>query len=172
MNDKLLVPQHISKYGLYTSQFILFDCLYCLYDDYAFLSFLLFLLYITSMIHWRELHRYSLIRYADISATLTVLIRTTLVDSIRWKQYRQVWFNVLYISFIAYSMNKYAIYKNGKHRKLQDIDYYISVFVHTLFLHVIIPSTAFYCAISVKMDDNYIFFTKKNRLNFLTPSNV
>jgi hypothetical protein len=146
--ENVLVPQHISKYGLFTGQFILGASLYCFYDNYNPLCYCLAALYLTTMLHWKNLKNRGLIRYLDITATSTVLVKTTFYDSIRWKQYRKIWFYVLFFSCLAYSINKYVI---SSKKKPTERDYYISVFVHVFFLHIIIPSTACGCAILVNM---------------------
>ena len=145
-----MIPQYISRKALYTGQFILGTGIYCVYDNYMSLSLLLFFLYATTMLNWNKVKRDGLVRKLDICAVFSVLGKTSFIDSIRWNKYRQVWFCVLGASFIAYSANKrYFEYKKS-FRKLVDKDYYLSVFVHVTFLHIIIPSTGCYCAIMSK----------------------
>jgi len=152
----VVIPQHISKYGVYTGHCLLAVSFQAFYQKYTGLGVLLFLLYTTTILHWRKVYNKSIIKTLDVITVAAVVTKISFHDSIRWKNYRKLWFYCLIISGFAHLANHKLFYttivknqeKNYKDKsvKLEKI-YYINVFVHTFFLHIFIPFTASYCAL-------------------------
>jgi hypothetical protein len=153
----VLIPQHISKIGCYTSNVLLFVSFHGFFDKYYILATMLFFLYITTFLHWRKVYKTSLIKTIDIVLCVSTLSRITLYDSYRWKQYRLLWLNNLYTSVTIFIVNETVFYffvKNEKspfyihpYTKKREIAYYINTLCHTICLHVFLCLTASYSAI-------------------------
>ena len=135
----VVIPQHISKYGVYTGHCLLAVSFQAFYQKYTGLGVLLFLLYTTTILHWRKVYNKSIAKTADIITVATVVAKISFHDSIRWKNYRQLWFYCLIISGFAHLANHKLFYSviiktQEKNKLVLNKIYYINVFVHTFFL--------------------------------------
>jgi len=84
-DDKfVLVPQHISIYGVYSGHIIWVPILYSFYDNYTSLGYMLFLLYITTILNWYKIYHKGIIKNTDICPVLCALLKVPLHDSLRW----------------------------------------------------------------------------------------
>lgn len=72
-DKNICIPQHISRYGIYTGQIFLFTSILSYLYNYNSLSFIGAILYITTLLHWYKLKDNGLIKYIDIvTVTFTV----------------------------------------------------------------------------------------------------
>jgi len=153
----ILVPEHISKIGSYTSYVLLFSSFHGFIDKYYILATMMFFLYITSYTHWKKVYKTSLIKTVDIILCVSTLFRITFYDSYRWNHYRALWLNNLRISVIIFVTNETIFYFFVKNKKCpfytipytrnREIAYYVNALCHTLCLHVFLCLTPSYCAI-------------------------
>ena len=157
-NDPIiLVPQHISKIGCYTSNVILLVSFHGFLDKYYVLGTMLLCLYVTTYLHWKQVRYKSLIKTLDIIICISTITRITAYDSYRWSQHRVIWKNHLMFSLSVFTVNEILFYylvrnknsiiyslPNTTHR---ETIYYINVLCHTLCLHVFLCITASYLAI-------------------------
>jgi hypothetical protein len=158
-NDPIiLVPVHISKIGCYTSNLFLFVSIHAFIDNYWVLGCFLFLLYTTTFLNWKEVRYTSFIKTADIIVSISTVTHITLYDSYRWKENRIIWINNLSLSIFIFIINEiifYYLVRNNKspfytlpNTSKREISYYINVFFHAIFLHVLLCVTASYLAFS------------------------
>lgn len=136
------IPFHISKYGLITAQLFLINSFVCYIYFYKILSYFLFVLYITTILHWKNLKKRSIIKYLDILVSLLTIIRITFFDSNNFILYHKtIWCIYMIFIFFIFIINEYLFYifsnnifdTNNKY----PIIYFINVFIHLFFLHVI-----------------------------------
>jgi len=148
METKLIIPQHISFYGLLSGQFILFALLIGFLCKHYYLCLFGLGLYITTMLHWSKI-QYDTIMYLDVLIAIFTLLIITFYYAIYFfkLQYRNVWFIVLSIATILFSLNEY-FYLNYIENNL-NMNYFIqvNVFIHIMFLHILLPLTYIYCSV-------------------------
>ena len=118
IDDTILVPQHISKYGCYTAQLFLIT-FYFLYSlQFYILLLSTFCLYCTTLMHWYKVRHSNFIRFIDMTFAISILFYITFIDDYLIKyDYRYIWnigFSIIVVVFI---LNQYLFYK-------QVIEYY------------------------------------------------
>ena len=150
MDTNLVIPQHISFYGLLSGQFILFALLIGFLCKHYYLCLFGLGLYITTMLHWSKI-QYDTIMYLDVLITIFNLLIITFYYAIYFfkAQYRNIWFIVLALVTIVFSLNEYFylnyiyIENNPNVRHFMQIN----VFIHIMFLHILLPLTYIYCSV-------------------------
>ena len=150
MNEDTYIPQYITKYGLYSAQSILIVSILALILRYCNLSILLLCLYITTLLHWNNIKKHSVIKYLDMLLSLIIIIRITLYDSKRFKN-RFIWNYSILVSLFVFVINEISLYFSLHYTKPNSIEriyaYYVSTYVHMIFLHILPTFTAAYCAL-------------------------
>ena len=74
--------------------------------EYYITFFLFFVIYITSLIHWNEVRYKSIVKNVDIALIIISTLNLTLNESIKFKEYRVVWFYFLPIFICSFIMNE------------------------------------------------------------------
>ena len=106
-NDPIvLIPQHISRNAFYSIQMILIACGVQYFLEYNITFFLFFGIYITSLIHWNEVRYKSIVKNVDIALIIIGTLNLTLIESIKFKEYRIIWFIFLPIFIGSFIMNE------------------------------------------------------------------
>ena len=168
----ILVPQHISKNALYSAQaFIILSCVAFMYKYYN-LFILLFMLYISSLLHWRKVKYFSLIKVIDIILAFLTISVITFYDITRFCPfYRNIWYYSVFIISTAFTTNEILFYYQILRYKNKIIDkpckkyhyfsleytnpntiqrefaYYRSTYTHMIFIHIVPSIVSSYCAI-------------------------
>lgn len=138
----ILIPQHISKIGVYTGHSFLLVGIYCIYDNYTSLAYMLFGLYVTTILHWSKIYRKSVIKNVDIAMSVSVLTKITIDDSFRWGDNRKYWIYYLCCSVMIFLINNYCFHRLLDHPKIKMNNdalsqcYYCNVMIHTVTLHI------------------------------------
>jgi hypothetical protein len=137
--ETLLIPQHISKYGLISGQLFLINSFVCKYHNYNTLSALLFVLYITTLLHWHKIKHKGLIRSLDIFFAIITISRITFYDSYHFiLDHKLIWDLYTFSSIFIFLINEYFFYININNT-INDAQriYYINVIIHIISLHIL-----------------------------------
>ena len=158
-DEFVLVPQHISIYGVYSGHIIWVAILYSFYDNYTSLGYMLFLLYITTILNWYKIYHKGIIKNIDICLVLCVLLKVSLHDSLRWGANRYIWFYSIFIIISIFIINQFIFYNKIYNKKSilycpvntmsRENAYYINAFIHIFFIHFLLNFIGGYCAVMV-----------------------
>lgn len=100
------VPRNISIIGVYTGHIFLLIAILTLWKKMYIMSGLSTLIYITTVFHWRDLHKHSIIKYLDICIALVSILYVTFIASHHFKQnHRDLWILLLCIGVGIYALN-------------------------------------------------------------------
>ena len=172
MDSPILIPQHISKYGCYSSMYIMGASIMAGIYKYQITAVLAFLLSVTSYLNWKMVKKYSWnswIKNIDIMVSCSIVLYVTLVDSARYQpNHRQLWFYTVFILVLVFVINELLLYyqvKNKVYVKNQsspsnpnfslmytnpgteerEYAYYRSTATHIMFIHLLPISVIMYC---------------------------
>lgn len=153
--SELLMPQHISKIGLYTGQIVLANSIVAFYYEYYISSFILGVLYITTMIHWNKLYRTSVVKTIDIIFATSSIISVTFRDSKRFHPtYATIWYNTVTLFVTMFVLNECLLYyRLSKSPINKEPIYYTSVYIHTFFLHLVANGICIICVIGTSTNE-------------------
>lgn len=151
MDRDIIIPQSISFYGLLSGQVLLLCVFIGFFCKHYLLCVFGIILYITTMLHWSNL-RNDYILYLDIFFVITTILIITFYYAFYFfkKNYRNIWFIVLSLTTIIFSLNEYFYLNfivNNKIIENKDFIMKINVLIHILFLHILLPFTYIYCSI-------------------------
>jgi hypothetical protein len=173
------VPQHISRYGLYTSQFFLLNALCNYIYGYQILTIIGVTLYITSLLHWYKIQSFGLIKTLDIIACIITINYTTFNDSLYFcPRNRQLWILSTFVSIIAYLTNKYIcsyqLFPEGTdyfaanepyqyfslkytwpNTLQRELSYKYSTYVHIILIHINLSCVCIYGVVTSPSCSNY-----------------
>jgi hypothetical protein len=158
------IPQHISKYGLYSAHLFLLVSPVNYYYGYKLLCLIGLLLYISSVLHWRKVKQGGFYKTFDVITCIITLTYITFYASLEFcLKHRMYWFASAIAGLVSYGVNKYieinqtVLSKKTKSVVVFDKDepykylslkytvpntpqresaYKYSVFMHICFLHV------------------------------------
>jgi len=150
MDSQLLIPQNISRMGLYSGQIVLLNSLVAYYYEYYLLSGLLFVLYITTLIHWNKIYSKSLVKTVDITFAVISILSVTFRDSLRFMpKYAALWYLSISTSIVVFIVNECLLYYQLSLPMITDKTYIynISVITHIIFLHFMPNLTCIICII-------------------------
>ena len=175
----IVVPQHISRYGLYSAQLILLNAICNYIYGYNILTIIGLSLYITSLLHWHKIKSDGLAKTLDVITCVTTINYITFNDSLYFcPRNRQLWILSAFVSIIAYLTNKYIgsyqqfvkgsdyfaadepyrffslkyTWPNTLHRELS---YKYATYVHIILLHVNLTFACIYGVVSSPSCSNY-----------------
>lgn len=175
----ICVPQHISRYGIYSSHLFLLNAICSNVYNYNSLYILGIILYITSLLHWYKIKHDGPIKYIDVITCIISMTSITFYDSTFFcPRHRLIWFFSTFVSIVAYLFNKYIEFyqqrfksdtyflnnepyhylslkytrPNTLHRELS---YKYSVYIHIIFLHVNLSCSCIYGIINSPTCENY-----------------
>ena len=104
----ICVPQHISRYGLYSEQLILLNAICNYIYGYKILTIIGLSLYTTSLLHWYKMKSTGLIKTLDVTMCVITINYITFNDSAYFCPLnRQLWFLSTFICIAAYLTNTY-----------------------------------------------------------------
>jgi hypothetical protein len=151
MDRDIIIPQNISFYGLLSGQVLLLCVFIGFFCKHYLLCVFGIILYITTMLHWSNL-RNDKIMYLDIFFVITTILIITFYYAFYFfkKNYRNIWFIVLSLTTIIFSLNEYFYLNfivNNKIIENKDFIMKINVLIHILFLHILLPFTYIYCSV-------------------------
>lgn len=147
---ELLIPQDISRKGLYSAQVVLANSVLAFFYKYYVSSALIFMLYITTLIHWNKIYKKSLVKTLDIILAVSSIISVTFRDSRRFTpKYATLWYTTITISIIAFILNECLLYYRLSIPQMREKRYIYdtSVNIHILFLHILLNTTCMLCVI-------------------------
>ena len=103
------------------------------------------------MLHWSKL-RNDNIMYLDVFFAITTILIITFYYAFNFfkKKYRNIWFIVLLLTVIIFSLNEYFYLNFVANNKIIENKEYImkiNVLIHILILHFLLPFTYIYCSI-------------------------
>lgn len=137
-NNRIIVPQHISRYALISAQSILMSSITGFYYKYYFMATILVFLYVSTLLHWYKVTYYSLIKIVDTLLAITCLVLVTFRESKRFlPPHRKLWYYSLCISLSAFTINELLFYYHTSKNQLTEFFYYQNTFVHMIFLHLL-----------------------------------
>jgi len=147
---ELLIPQDISRNGLYSALFVIANSVVAYTHEYYLLSVLLFMLYITTIIHWNKLYKKSIVKTVDIILAVSSIISVTFRDSRRFTpKYTTLWYTTITISAVVFVLNECLLYYRLSIPEMREKKYVYetSVLIHILFLHIILNATCMLCIV-------------------------
>lgn len=164
-DNDLVIPQYISKYALYSACFCLFpNCILTYIFGYERMAMVFGALYISTMLYWYKPKRHGIIRKIDICLALFTIYRLTFIERFRLHTiYQPYWMYMFYTMIIAYLYNEYVFYMRVNrgfsnnnigytdyiqwplrllnythpHTKERENAYYISMYTHIFFIHLL-----------------------------------
>lgn len=136
----VIIPQKYSKYGVYTSFFVLLNSCVAAFYGHISLAILLALLFITSIINWSKMYLISPTKVADIVFACTCIIFITIETSNSFTAFwRYVWFDYVIGSILIFTLNTAVLYEELAKSDEFDISDQIlalHVMTHLLVMHV------------------------------------
>jgi hypothetical protein len=166
------IPQHISKYGVYSAHLFLLTSPVHYYYGHNVTCILGLLLYVSYVLHWRKVKQHGLIKTIDVIICVTTTNYITFYASQRFcDRHRIYWFMSAIVAIVSYLMNKYiemnqqylsnksssvvVFDKDEPYRYLslkytlpntpqRELSYRYSVFMHICFLHVNLVAVSTY----------------------------
>jgi len=173
------VPQHISRYGLYSAQLILLNTICNYIYSYNIITIIGIALYLTSLLHWRKIKSTGLVKILDVITCVITINCITFNDSAYFCPWnRLIWFLSAFVSIIAYSTNKYIegyqqfpkgtdyFSENEPYRYFslkytlpntlhRELSYKYATYVHIIFLHVNLTCACTYGVVTSPSCSNY-----------------
>ena len=180
----VLIPQHISRNAFYSIQIILFTAGFAYFFEYYICSFFFVFIYITSLIHWNEIRYKSIVKNVDVALIVISLLVLTLNESVKFKEYRIIWFYFLPIFIGFFIMNEILlhyqvlIHKNeviknktddkdkivkfhyfsleytNPNTEERELAYYRSTYTHMFCIHILPCAVGIYCTIMAEYFSN------------------
>ena len=136
----VIIPQKFSKYGVYTSSFVLLNSLVAFFHGHLILSGLLACLFVTSVINWSRMYFMSPIKILDILFACSCIMFVTLETSNSFTEFwRDVWIDYVLGSTLIFCINSAILYEefnNSPNHVVSDTILALHVFTHLLFMHV------------------------------------
>jgi len=170
-NDKaqLLVPQHVTIWGVLTSFLILASGFVVYKYKYYLLAGVSVCLFLTSIIHWHKMTAFGLIKILDVFfAALTLgLITFYYIDEFK-PEYKKIWYYTIALMIAVFVFNWIITYfqimcpnKKGQNQgynyfsleytkpntRSRELCYYYVTFIHLAFVHIIPATVLMYCMI-------------------------
>ena len=170
-NDKvqLLVPQHVTIWGVLTSFLILASGFVVYKYKYYLLAGVSVCLFLTSIIHWHKMRAFGLIKILDVvfAALTLVLITFYYIDEFK-PEYKKIWYYTIALMVAVFVFNWIITYfqimcpnKTGQNQlynyfsleytkpntRSRELCYYYVTFIHLAFVHIIPAAVLMYCMI-------------------------
>ena len=173
IKSDIIIPQHISLIGVFTSHMFLPTAVLA-YQNKTYLTTAMLLgLYTSSILHWRKNKSKGLIRTIDMIIAFSTITRVTLVDISLFGAKRWTWIFSVMAGSITYIANKTLFYnqvlqhsdeviqypQNTKHWVFslcytnpntpeREWAYYRSVITHGVFQHILPNAAAIYAILT------------------------
>jgi hypothetical protein len=175
----IVVPQHISRYGLYSAQLFLLTSICNYIYSYNILTVIGLTLYIMSLLHWYKIQSTGLVKTLDVTTCVITMNYITFNDSAYFCPInRKLWFLSAFVSIAAYLTNHYICsyqqfpkgsryfagdepyryfslkytWPNTLHR---EVSYKYATYVHIILLHVNLSCACIYGVVSSPSCSNY-----------------
>jgi hypothetical protein len=134
--DTVIIPQQYSKYGVYTSFFVLLNAIVAFaYKDYV-LATLLSTLFLTSVSNWSKVYLMSYVKMVDIFIAISTISYITFCNHFN-PFWRKMWNTVICIAIVIFIYNSLVFYEIVLIQKRGNREVYIGhVFLHLAFLHI------------------------------------
>jgi hypothetical protein len=161
MNEELIIPEDVSKWGIITAFFYFGVSLITYKYQYYLLSLLCFSVFITSILHWHRQTISGIVKIIDMIFVITLFIVFTFhyVHILFEDKYRKLWYVTAVLMVLAYIFNSIITYyqilninKNDKYQtnysyfsleythpntEARTLCYYTTTFVHLFFEHIL-----------------------------------
>ena len=115
LDETTLIPYHISRYGCYSSGFIMAASIFAAMRKYYVTSLLAFIQSILSYLNWSHVKMFSIVKIMDIMVACFILLHVTFVDSAKFRpEYQQLWYITLVILLVVFVVNETLLYYQVK----------------------------------------------------------
>ena len=173
-NDKnqLLVPQHVTRWGVLTSFLILASSFVAYKYKYYLLTGASVCLFFSSIVHWHKMTAFGIVKKLDVLfATIVLgLITFYYIDELK-PEYKKIWYYTIalmvsvfifnwvitYFQIMNLNSNPYikcqqqynyfSLEYTRPNTKPRELCYYYVTFIHLLFVHIIPSAIFMYCII-------------------------
>ena len=170
----LLVPQHVTKWGVLTSFLILVSSFVAYKYKYYLLTGASVCLFFSSIVHWHKMTAFGIVKKLDVLfATIVLgLITFYYIDEFK-PEYKKIWYYTIALMVSVFVFNWVITYFQIMSKKAtidsflkcqkdynyfsleytkpgtmaRELCYYYVTFVHLLFVHIIPSITLMYCVI-------------------------
>ena len=174
-DKEILVPQHISKFCVYTCQMIVLNAFISFCYKYYILALVNFCLYLSSIVHWQKVKHSGIERKIDVCCVVTTLSHATYTSFLMPRFYTSTWLvslstgglifyaneKLLYYQVLQYYNKKVEknVYKGNlpfyyfsmeytnPYTFEREVAYYRNVITHGLGLHAFLCFVSIYCII-------------------------
>ena len=170
-HNEILIPQHISNYCLFSTQFILLNSIVSYIYKLQLLSYLQVCLYISSVVFWSKVKHNGIEKKIDIFFVIIACIYGTNVSFSLKRFYNLFWLYTVLLSGIVFIMNEQLFYyqvriyynKTIENKKKiikydffsleytnpntheREMAYYRNTIVHGTCFHIFVSISAIYC---------------------------
>ena len=175
----IVVPQHISRYGLYSAQLFLLTSICNYIYSYNILTVIGLTLYIMSLLHWYKIQSTGLVKTLDVTTCVITMNYITFNDSAYFCPInRKLWFLSAFVSIAAYLTNHYicsyqqfpkgsryfagdepyryfSLKYTWSNTLQRELSYKYATYVHIILLHVNLSCACIYCVVSSPSCSNY-----------------
>jgi hypothetical protein len=173
------VPQHISRYGLFSVQLFLLTAICNYIYDYNVLTVIGLTLYITSLFHWYKIKTTGFFKTLDVTTCIITINYITFNDSAYFCPInRKLWILSAIVSIISYLTNKYidsyqqfpkgtryfaadepyqyfSLKYTWPNTLQRELSYKYTTYVHIILLHVNLSCACIYGVVTSPSCSNY-----------------
>lgn len=168
---KIIVPEHISKWGVYSGQMFGITGIVAMIYEYYKIAIVAGILYISTVLYWKRVEFYSIIRLIDIVIVLGTIYYITFYVSKKFTiEKREKWIYIILIVGIAYIINNIIFYYQTVgwlHKEVKNVNkegykyfsleymrpntenrelcYKYTMIVHSIFMHIVPGLGIIYC---------------------------
>jgi sensor histidine kinase YesM len=159
LDERLLIPEYISRYGCYSSACIMVASIFAAIHKFYVISTMAFVQSILSYFNWRAVKMFSVVKMMDIILACLILLHVTFIDSAKFRpEYQRLWVFTLVIVLAIFTMNEFLLYyqvktpvydsdpNNNQYFSLaytqpgtmeREYAYYRSTLTHICFIHIL-----------------------------------
>jgi len=138
--DRIIIPRQFSKYGIYTSSFVLLNSLVAYLHGHLTLAFLLICLFFTSIENWLNMYLMSPIKILDIFFACSCILFITFETSQTFTDYfRDLWFDYVIGATLIFTLNTTIFYEElnkSPDYEVADQILIFHVWTHLLVMHI------------------------------------
>ena len=169
MDEQILIPQHISIYGCYSSACILIGSIVAGVHQFYMSAILGFVLSIVSYMNWKKVTIFGWIKIIDSLVASTLILYITFVDSSSFHPtYRLIWIAAVCTVVVVFVMNEILLYyqvkkpiyvgdiSSSSYRYFstyytepgtpqREYAEYRSTFTHIISIHIMLVGVCIYC---------------------------
>ena len=154
MNQVTIIPYNYSKYGVYTSFFVLLNAVVAFIYGHLILSVFLSCLYVTSVMNWKNMTLISPAKTADIFFACTCIMYITLVTAPSFTDFwYDMWLDYVVFATVIFTFNTAIFYEelnNAYDFVVSDQVLTLHVTTHLVVMHILSTMVCMAGIISLK----------------------